>query len=145
MDLTLLSAVLHPYDQLIERDEPWEFDKLFVKISSELQLELEKKERVSFPPPPPPLSSPSSHTPPPTPLFSPSFSSLFLILIYRRMKRKKRRRTRTHNKIQERCDGVLRHHMSCHVTSCQIWLRLAAAVLQRDFGISGRAEIRTNF
>lgn len=46
IDLSLLSSVLLPYAQITETDEPWEFDKLFVKISSELQSEMEKKEKV---------------------------------------------------------------------------------------------------
>lgn len=33
-----------PQDQVTEPDELWEFDKLFVKVTSELQLELEAEE-----------------------------------------------------------------------------------------------------
>jgi hypothetical protein len=45
VDLAILSAVLNPYDQVVEADTPWEFETLFVKISTELQSELEKKDK----------------------------------------------------------------------------------------------------
>jgi len=45
VDMSVLTAVLNPYEQVVEKDITWEFDSLFVKISAELQAEYEAKER----------------------------------------------------------------------------------------------------
>jgi hypothetical protein len=46
VDISLLSKVLSPQEQVIERDEAWEFDSLFVTVTSELQQELEQEEEA---------------------------------------------------------------------------------------------------
>jgi len=45
VDISILTTVLNPYEQVVEKDITWEFDSLFVKISAELQAEYEAKER----------------------------------------------------------------------------------------------------
>lgn len=45
VDISILTTILNPYEQVVEKDVTWEFDSLFVKISTELQSEYEAKER----------------------------------------------------------------------------------------------------
>jgi len=42
VDLKLLTKTLSPLDDLIEDDKPWEWDRLFTEVSSELRTEWEK-------------------------------------------------------------------------------------------------------
>ncbi len=46
MDISLLSKVLASQDEVMEPDEQWEFNTLFVQVTSELQLELEREEEI---------------------------------------------------------------------------------------------------
>ncbi|XP_012944647.1 intraflagellar transport protein 43 homolog A [Aplysia californica] len=42
VDLKLLTKTLSPLDDLIEDDKPWDWDRLFTEVSSELRTEWEK-------------------------------------------------------------------------------------------------------
>merc|ERR1711963_389141 len=42
IDLKLLTKTLSPLDDLIEDDKPWDWDRLFTEVSSELRTEWEK-------------------------------------------------------------------------------------------------------
>ncbi|CAG5116573.1 unnamed protein product, partial [Candidula unifasciata] len=42
IDLKLLTKVLSPPEDIIEDDKPWDWDRLFTEVSSDLRTELEK-------------------------------------------------------------------------------------------------------
>jgi hypothetical protein len=46
IDISLLTKVLSPHEQVIEKDEAWEFDTLFVTVTGELQQEMEQEEEA---------------------------------------------------------------------------------------------------
>ena len=44
VDISLLTKALSSQEQVMEKDEAWEFDSLFVTVTSELQQEFEEEE-----------------------------------------------------------------------------------------------------
>lgn len=46
IDLNLLTQALSSKDQVVEVDEEWQFDSLFVRVTGELQAEAEAEEEV---------------------------------------------------------------------------------------------------
>eukprot|EP01112_Ceratiomyxa_fruticulosa_P017276 TRINITY_DN5351_c0_g1_i1.p1 TRINITY_DN5351_c0_g1~~TRINITY_DN5351_c0_g1_i1.p1 ORF type:complete len:196 (+),score=56.25 TRINITY_DN5351_c0_g1_i1:84-671(+) len=45
VDLSILASFLCPYQLIVEQDEMWEWESLFIQISSQLQSEKEAKEK----------------------------------------------------------------------------------------------------